>query len=112
MSNLVVTPIKIPVEEWGVPHPPKMIDYYDKAQIKYALRAMVCCPIHRETTPSFYLEVYSHDDEPTMTIGNFHCFGCNASGNAVPSKLSEDLVGETGLACASSWDLLYKPATK
>lgn len=104
MSELVVTQLFVPGKEWGAP-------YGDKSKMAYALRAIVCCPIHYGDTPSLCLDVFSHDDEPTVSMGNFHCFVCAASGNMIPSiATGKDCPG--GIVVADTWDLLYKPVTK
>jgi len=107
MNELTVTPVEISPKEWGIPNARKLAQRGSVP--KYALSAILVCPIHREVTPSFYIEVHSHDDEPAMTSGVFECLGCGVKGTTIPSKDSEPLVGETGIASADIWDLIYKP---
>ena len=40
--------------------------------------AWLCCPFHRERTPSCSVNLATNKKVP---VGHFYCFGCSAKGN-------------------------------
>lgn len=53
---------------------PQLGDYYDDYPVDFDAKAVVCCPLHDENTPScrYYPET-----------NTFYCFGCTKGGNVV-----------------------------
>ena len=75
------------------------------AERNYGLRTVVPCDCNLSSFETLILEGESHDDEPCLSSGTYHCNSCGIGGHWYPASDSGQFVGDTGVATPNILEL-------
>jgi hypothetical protein len=83
---------------------------YDQQWIKvaernYGLRTVTHCDCRLSSFETLVIEGESHDAEPWLSSGTYHCNSCGIGGQWFPASDSGQIVGDTGIATPNILEL-------
>jgi hypothetical protein len=68
------------------------------SEANYGLRTVTHCECGLSKFETLIIEGESHDEEPWLSTGTYHCNSCGIYGYWSPAPDSDQIVGMTGIA--------------
>lgn len=79
-------------------HLPFNFQWIKDDRTSYGVRGVAHCPCGTSPIETLVLEGDSHDEEPWISSGMYHCACCDRQGQWLPADSSGQVVGDTGIA--------------